>query len=279
MDNRGQGRRVRAAQSPTSAGALVTPSPLGSRIAAASSGNSYLVWFPLTVYAITRLFDVVLILVAARHQVDLPKGPSYGSMTSSVDGAWYLRIAAHGYPTTIPRDPGGHPLQNQWGFYPLYPFIVGAIMGITGAGFTVVAPTLSLLLGAAAVIVMFRLISQGSRRFAASATVLLTCTYMAAPAMQTAYTREPCPASGLHRAAAPAQPSVWLARLGLAMLGLTRGIAPAFVPLLAVHGIYRYRRVFPLILTSVGKKDNEDSAKARGVDPGWGNVPMRMQEP
>jgi len=38
--------------------------PLRSRLAAASSGNSYQVWFPLTVYAITRLFDVVLILFA-----------------------------------------------------------------------------------------------------------------------------------------------------------------------------------------------------------------------
>jgi hypothetical protein len=273
----------------------LTTSPLRSRLAAASSHNSYQMWFPRTVYAIGRLFDVVLILIAARHQIATPAGatalagykiwepspasPGYGSVASNWDGQWHFSIASHGYPSTIPRDAAGQALQNQWGFYPLYPFIVGAIMGITGAGFTVVAPTLSLLLGAAAVTVMFRLISQGSRRFAASATVLLTCTYMAAPAMQTAYTREPCPASGLHRAAAPAQPSVWLARLGLAMLGLTRGIALAFVPVLTVHGIYRYRHVFPLILTSVGKKDNEDSAKARGVDPGWGNVPMRMQEP
>jgi hypothetical protein len=61
-------------------------------------------------------------------------------------------------------------------------------MHLSRLGFAVVAPTLSLLLGAAAVTVMFRLINQGSGRFAASATVLLTCTYMAAPAMQIAYT-------------------------------------------------------------------------------------------
>jgi hypothetical protein len=250
-----------------------------SRLAAASSGNSYQVWFPLTVYATARLFDVVLILVAARHQVDLPKGPGYGSVASSWDGGWYLRIASHGYPTTIPRDPGGHALQNQWGFYPLYPFIVGAIMGITGAGFMVAAPTLSLLLGAGAVIVMFRLVNQGSGRLAASATVLLTCTYMAAPAMQIAYTESlalllVCSALLLLRN----RRYGWLV-LVLAMLALTRGVALAFVPVLAVHGICRYRRIFPLILTSVGKNDVEDSAKARGVNPGWGNVPMRMQEP
>src|SRR5664280_1042326 len=168
--------------------------PLRSRLAAASSHKSYQVWFPLTVYVIARLADLVFILVAAHHQIALPDGvtglagykiwepspasPGYGSVASNWDGQWYLGIATHGYPTTIPRGPGGHILQNPWGFYPAYPFIAGAIMRISGLGFTVVAPILSFLLGAGAVIVMYRLINQGSGRFAASATVLLTCTYM-----------------------------------------------------------------------------------------------------
>ena len=166
----------------------MTCSAVRLRLAAASSGRSFPVWFPLTVYAITRLFDVVLILVAAHHQGGLQNASSYGSAASSWDGGWYIRIATDGYPSALPRDASGHVLQNQWGFYPLYPFIVGAVMRVTGAGFTLVAPTVSLLLGAGAVVVMFRLINAGSGRFAASATVLLTCTYMAAPAMQIAYT-------------------------------------------------------------------------------------------
>jgi hypothetical protein len=210
------------------------------------------------VYAITRLFDAVLIVVAARHQIALPDGvtalagykisepspasPGYGSVASNWDGQWYLGIATHGYPTTIPRDPGGQALQNPWGFYPAYPFIVGAIMGISGLGFTVVAPILSLLLGAGAVIVMYRLINQASGRFAASATVLLTCTYMAAPAMQIAYTESlalllVCSALLLLRN----RRYGWLVPV-LLMLALTRAIALAFVPVLVVHGISRYRR-------------------------------------
>jgi hypothetical protein len=220
----------------------MTPSPLRSRLIVASSGSSYQVWFPLTVYAITRLADLVLILVAARHQVDLPNGGTYGSLASNWDGQWYLSIATHGYPTTIPRDTGGSALQNPWGFYPAYPFIAGAIMRISGLGFTVVAPILSFLLGAGAVIVMFRLINQGSGRFAASATVLLTCTYMAAPAMQIAYTESlalllVCSALLLLRN----RRYGWLVPV-LVMLALTRAIALAFVPVLVVHGISRYRR-------------------------------------
>jgi hypothetical protein len=80
----------------------LTTSPARSRLAAASSRLGYQVWFPLTVYAIARLVDVVLILIAARHQLDMPNGATYGSVASNWDGQWYLRIATHGYPTTIP---------------------------------------------------------------------------------------------------------------------------------------------------------------------------------
>ena len=220
----------------------MTPSPLRARLTVANSGSSYQVWFPLTVSAITRLFDVVFILIAARHQVDLPKGGTYGSVASTWDGQWYLGIATHGYPTTIPRDPGGHTLQNPWGFYPAYPFIVGAIMRISGLAFTVVAPILSFILGAGAVIVLYRLINQASGRLAASATVLLTCTYMAAPAMQIAYTESlalllVCAVLLLLRN----RRYGWLVPV-LLMLALTRAVALVFVPVLVVHGISRYRR-------------------------------------
>src|SRR5664280_2285323 len=93
--------------------------PLRSRLAATSSRIGYAVWFPLAVYAITRLFDAVLILIAAHHQIALPDGitalagykisepspssPGYGSVASNWDGQWYLSIATRGYPTTIPR--------------------------------------------------------------------------------------------------------------------------------------------------------------------------------
>jgi hypothetical protein len=202
------------------------------------------VWFPLTVYAITRLIDLVFILIAARHQVNLPQGDAYGSVASNWDGQWYLRIATHGYPATLPRDAAGHVVPNQWAFYPAFPLLVGAIMRLSGLGFTVVAPILNVLLGGAAVTVMFRLINQRSGRFAASATVLLTCTYMAAPVLQIAYTESlalllVCTALLLLRN----RRYGWLIPV-LVILALTRGVALAFMPVVVVHGICRYRRRF-----------------------------------
>jgi len=210
------------------------------------------------VYAITRLIDFVLIVIAAHHQIAIPKGaagmagyhvwapspasPGYGSVASNWDGQWYASIASHGYPSTLPRDATGQVLQNVWGFYPVYPLMVGAVMAMTGLGFVVVAPVLSLVLGASAMLVMFRLINQGSGRFAASATVVLVCTYMAAPVMQIAYTESlalllVCTTLLLlrnHRYG-------WLVPV-LITLALTRAVALAFVPVLIVHGISRYRR-------------------------------------
>ena len=218
----------------------------------------FAIWFPLAVYAVARLIDTAFILIAARHQIALtpgapglagyyifagsPASPSYGSVASNWDGQWYLSIATHGYPTTIPRDVTGHALQNQWGFYPVYPLLVGAIMRITGLGFVVIAPLLSAALGAMAVTVMFRLVSQTAGRFAASATVILVCTYMAAPAMQIAYTESLallllCTALLLLRN----RRYGWLIPV-LVTLALTRAVGLAFVPVLVVHGISRYRR-------------------------------------
>jgi hypothetical protein len=75
------------------------------------------VWFPLTVYALTRLVDLILVLIAARHQIALsqdvpglagykvwdpsPASPGYGSLASNWDGQWYMSIANHGYPSTL----------------------------------------------------------------------------------------------------------------------------------------------------------------------------------
>jgi hypothetical protein len=89
-----------------------TLSPVRARVAAASSHIGYPLWFPLAVYAIARLVDLVFILIAARHQIALPNGatalpgynaweaspasPGYGTVASNWDGQWYLSIATNG---------------------------------------------------------------------------------------------------------------------------------------------------------------------------------------
>lgn len=207
----------------------------------------FAIWFPVAVYALMRLIDLGFILLAQRHQVALPDlgkpaHPGYAGVVTNWDGQWYRSIAQNGYPSTLPRQPTGAIAKNAWGFYPAYPLTVGALTRLTGLGFNLIAPLLSTVLGAGAMVVMYRLLNQTAGKFAASATIVLASAYMAAPVMQIAYTESmalllTCSALLLlHR-----RRYGWFGMV-LILLALTRPVALVFVPVLCWHGIWRYRR-------------------------------------
>jgi hypothetical protein len=208
---------------------------------------SFALWFPLAVYALIRLVDVGLILAAQRHQIALPSlgkpaHPGYFAVATNWDGEWYRGIALNGYPTTLPRASTGDVAKNAWGFYPAYPFTVGALTRLTGLSFNVIAPLLSLVFGAAAMVAMFRLLNEVAGRLVASATVVLACSYIAAPVTHIAYTESMallliCSALLLLRR----RRYGWFAVV-VVLLALTRPVAIVFVPVVCWHGIWRYRR-------------------------------------
>ena len=70
-------------------------------------------WFPLSVFALTRLIDFVMISLSARTQVALthtlpgyyvytptPASPGYLDAITNWDGQWYQRIVEQGYAVT-----------------------------------------------------------------------------------------------------------------------------------------------------------------------------------
>jgi hypothetical protein len=77
------------------------------------------IWLPLTIFALTRLYGVVIIALAARHQVALPSphhpgiyqftahpdSPGYLALITNWDGQWYERIATDGYHLPSPGTP------------------------------------------------------------------------------------------------------------------------------------------------------------------------------
>jgi hypothetical protein len=213
----------------------------------------YGLWFPLLVYALTRAVDAALIVQAGRHQVAMvgldpnyllsfpsPAYPSYGTVATNWDGQWYERIVEQGYPSRLPLDVNGHVQMNTWAFFPLFPLSAGLLSRLTGLGFTTVAPVLSVVLGAAAVLVMYRLLRPVGR-FAASATVVVTCVFMSAPALQLSYTEAAalllvCLSLLLLRS----RHYAWFAVATLG-LSLTRPIVLALVPVVAAHWLARRR--------------------------------------
>jgi hypothetical protein len=197
-------------------------------------------WFPLVVYAISRLITALFMLAATARA----HRSGYSDLATAWDGGWYRAIATQGYPTSLPLDTSGQVGPNAWAFSPGYPMLVRAVMAVTGKDgrdYSVVAPTLSLVLGGAAMVVLFVLMERAVSRFYACACVLLTCTFMAAPVMQLAY-GESLTLLLLAGSLLLLRGRRYLAVAALVLiLALTRPIVVAFMPVVIAHGVSRWR--------------------------------------
>ncbi|WP_265520898.1 hypothetical protein [Oerskovia flava] len=204
----------------------------------------------LVVYGLARAASAVILVVVARAQeANLWTGaaPSYAAYTGSMwDAGWYEHIATVGYPVPLPTSPDGVVPQNPWAFYPLFPALARALMAVTGGSWDAVAPTLALVSGAGAVLVIHRLVASAQVACARRpglplATVAVVSTAAAAPALQVAYTES----LALLLVASTLllmrrRQYGWTAVVVLA-LGLTRPVALPVVAVVLWHGVGRVR--------------------------------------
>ncbi|HEX3004133.1 MAG TPA: hypothetical protein VHO27_07975 [Angustibacter sp.] len=200
----------------------------------------------LTAYAVSRVLCGVVIELAARWAQN-PAGvgvlhPHYANLVGIWDGEWYQRIAEHGYPSRLPHGPVGTVDYNAWAFFPLFPMLVRAVM-VTGLPFWLAASVVNLLAGAAAALVIWRLLAAvpGHRRLAALA-VTIWCVLPPAPVLQVAYTEA---LAALLLAGTllllVRRQYLWASPVVL-LLGLTRAVAAPLVVVVVWHGIGRWRR-------------------------------------
>jgi hypothetical protein len=208
---------------------------------------------PLAIYGVTRLFAVVLVMAAAPARVvrleSLPgyhaagpavSPPDYASVMTSWDGQWYWDIAVNGYPTTVLAQ-DGRPAQTSLAFFPLFPLLVRAVMAVSGTGFAVAAPATSIVLGAAAVVLVYRLVERCIDRRRALVVVALLCTFTTAPILQAAYTESlALLLVALILLLLREQRYAW-ALLPVLLLGLTRNIAIVLAPVVALHWAWQVR--------------------------------------
>ena len=99
-----------------------------------------------------------------RQLYPTPAAPGYFVVTANWDGQWYHEIADLGYPVPLPTGPDGAVQQNPWAFYPVFPMLTRALMWLTRGDFYVVGSTVSLVVGAVAVVLMFRLVDDAVGR-------------------------------------------------------------------------------------------------------------------
>ncbi|WP_245544740.1 hypothetical protein [Mobilicoccus pelagius] len=147
----------------------------------------------LAIYFLARLFSAIVLTIVGTWQQDVTwitsEEHGYFRMTVLWDAFWYRQIVEDGYPAVMPQDPdSGRLWQNPWAFYPLFPYLTKFLMQLTGGGFAVVGSTLSLLVGAAAAVLIAILLRDRVGPRIAVAGVTLWATFMATPVLQVAYT-------------------------------------------------------------------------------------------
>ena len=88
----------------------------------------------------------------------------------------------------LPTDPvTGKVVQNPWAFYPMFPMLTRAVMRVTGLDFYVAGGLLSTVVGAVAMVLLFRLVDRAAGRWSAIVATVATTTWVAAPVLQTDY--------------------------------------------------------------------------------------------
>ncbi|WP_020145240.1 hypothetical protein [Terracoccus sp. 273MFTsu3.1] len=214
--------------------------------------------WPLAIYLVTRALNAVMIVVAGRSSITLEEfvgsghkhfgtfagtaPPGYLTSVTRWDGQWYWEIAAHGYPSVLPTDANGNVEQNPWAFFPLYPYLVRGVMFVTRLDFPVSATLVSLTCGAAAMLVLYRVVQPRYGHLGGTLAVLGMTTFVCAPVFQMAY------AEGL--ALLLLLISLWsvlarryvLAAIVLLLLAFTRGVTAPLAPALLLYGALMWRR-------------------------------------
>jgi len=146
----------------------------------------------LAVYTVLRLFTTGVLLWITYDQQDpvvfSGENPPYFDVATLWDGRWYQRIAIDGYPDALPLGNDGAVRQNEWAFYPLFPYLARLVMGLTGWPFAIAGTVLATVLGYAAAVVIAGMLRQQVGARAALAAVALLAAFPAAPVLQVAYT-------------------------------------------------------------------------------------------
>lgn len=205
----------------------------------------------LLVYGLTRVVSTAFTLAAGpSQQANLwapQDDPPYGDFVSMWDGDRYRVIAEDGYPRPLPVDGAGEPTQSEWAFFPAYPALVRVVQAVLGlvlpgdVGFRTVAPSVSLLSGFAAAVVVFHLFRTRATTGESLLGVALVGSLPAAAVLQYSYSEALC-LLALAASLLLLTTRRYVAVLpAVALLGLTRPVGLAFGLVVLVHLVVRWR--------------------------------------
>ncbi len=172
----------------------------------------------LSVYLATR---AGLLLIAGLCALVQQK--SLAAVLSLFDGGWYLKLAAHGYPT--------HALhaKSTLGFFPLYPMVIRALSFLTSSSYLVSGLLISFAGGAVAAVLAQRLATAWWGERVGRSAVLVFCLFPGTVVFSLAYSECLTIPLALGTLLALRAKRWWLAGL---LAGLATAVAPAALVLI-----------------------------------------------
>jgi len=198
----------------------------------------------LGIYALSRAAQLAVL-----SWLIPPGGASVGEHLLVWDGGWFIRVATEGYPAGYSYDAAGTMVGNGYAFFPLYPLLIRAGVGI-GLSPPVAALAVAWLAGAAAAVLLHQLGTRLAAGLGATAErarrvgwllVALACTQPMAMVLSMGYSEALFLALAAGALlAAHHRAWEWAGGLGVAA-GLTRpaGAAVAVAVLLAATLAWR----------------------------------------
>lgn len=216
------------------------------RLLALSPARSAVLTYLAIRLAMVPVFVIAAFIADAVQPLHVRGWPLDQALSQTWDGEWYGKIVHNGYPSTLPRDASGTVVMNNWAFFPVFPYLVRAVM-LTGLHYELVAPILAFLIGAVAAVLVSQLVRVAvphlvrDRPALPLLTVAAVNAYPAAATMQVAYTES----IALALVAAvliliKTERYLW-AILPMATLGFTRAVALPMTAVVLVHGFVRLR--------------------------------------
>ena len=215
------------------------------------------VWLvPLGIYLLARSASAFLVTWLGNEQLPPDDPAAYVAATGSAttraayldllgnwDGQYYLDIAANGYPGALPRVDGAV-IENVWAFYPLFPGAVG-LLGRTGIPLPLAATLVATACGAAAMVLLFTMLSPTAGRFSAALTVTACSFAPTSLLLQSAYTESMALMEVVGLFLAMRHRRYGWAAVALAALAFTRPIALPVAAVLGVTWLVRRRAEQP----------------------------------
>ena len=206
----------------------------------------------LAVYVISRLVALLALWIAATWFQN-PAGvghadPGIGDLFGLWDGVWYERIVRDGYPVPLPVDAdSGAVTYSAWAFYPLYPYLVKAVM-LTGLPFTAAGVLLNVALGGLAAVLIWAVLRTGvhadrqpQRERLALVAACLWCFYPTTAVLLKPYTEALAVALVAGALLLMIRRRYLLVAVVALPLGFTRGVAPALGCAALIHLVVRWR--------------------------------------